>query len=63
MQYGPLAQAIENLLTCYTTKPPKKDRDGNNQWTAQISRCWWEIGEATDRFYDDVRAGRIQKGD
>lgn len=63
MMYGPLAQAIENLLNADRTRPAKKDSDGSQQFNASIAKCWRDIERAQAAFYNDVREGRIVESD
>lgn len=63
MQFGPLTHAIDKLLSIYLAKPPKKDREGNDEFRIKITLAWDEIGQAQDQFYEAVKNGTITKGD
>lgn len=63
MNYGPLAMAIEKLIAADRARPSKKDDPDGSQFRSNLHGAWLDIQRAQDQFFDDVKEGRIDKGE
>ncbi len=63
MNYGPLVYAIESLLRANSAYVDRKDERKLQAHDIAVKNAWLQIGAAQDQFFEDVKNGRIEKGD
>ena len=60
MNYGPLAQAIDNLLACDRKLQKKKTGLDDHEEHHKFQRAWQEVFTAQDKLAADVKAGTLE---
>lgn len=63
MNYGPLCEAIEALIRTALQRPPKSHKEESAIHQQNMYAAWLDVQCAQDKFYEDVKNGRIIKGD
>lgn len=59
MNYGPIAQAVEQIIVCINAKNQNKTRDREKQLSRNVSEAWKELFRAQDDLIEEVKIGRI----
>ena len=63
MNYGPLVKAIDELVRAKISRYACKNHELFYEHDKEVSRAAIAVARAQDQFFDDVKGGRIDKGD
>jgi len=61
VNYGPLATALERITNHLLHRPKASDYEACVTWDRVRRQLAYEFQNAQDKFYDDVKSGRLVK--